>query len=205
MRLNCTLQPAQLLEVRRILWVIVFTTITSVVSLAQVDRAVLEGTVTDPSGAAIVGARVKARSVGTGLEQEQRTNANGYYRVSGLPLGRYSVTVIKEGFKTRIIEEVTLEVGQTRTLDTQLEVGVVTEKVEVEVSMEPSVRFVSRDEPATTTTSASTASTLAAFRSRPKNRRPGYRFLKTQFRNTVSTPLSTMPSTAPSRAVRLMW
>ena len=140
MRLNCTLQPAQLLEVRRILWVIVFTTITSVVSLAQVDRAVLEGTVTDPSGAAIVGARVKARSVGTGLEQEQRTNANGYYRVSGLPLGRYSVTVIKEGFKTRIIEEVTLEVGQTRTLDTQLEVGVVTEKVEVEVSMEPSNR-----------------------------------------------------------------
>ena len=59
MRLNCTLQPAQLLEVRRILWVIVFTTITSVVSLAQVNRAVLEGTVTDPSGAAIVGARSK--------------------------------------------------------------------------------------------------------------------------------------------------
>ena len=39
-----------------------------------------------------------------------------------------------------VIEEVTLEVGQTRTLDTQLEVGVVTEKVEVEVSMEPSNR-----------------------------------------------------------------
>jgi hypothetical protein len=79
MRLNCTLRLAQLVELRWIPWVMVFLTITSVPLLAQVDRAVLEGTIVDPSGAAIVGARVKARSVDTGLEQEQRTNANGYY------------------------------------------------------------------------------------------------------------------------------
>ena len=56
---------------------------------AQVDRAVLEGTVTDQTGAAIVGARVKALAVGTGITEEQRTNARGYYFFPGLAVGRY--------------------------------------------------------------------------------------------------------------------
>src|SRR3984893_8752934 len=94
-----------------------------VISLAQVDRAVLEGAVTDPVGAVVVGASVKIQSGDTGLSEEQRTNSNGYYRFPGLAVGRYTVTVSDAGFKTRVIEEVTLLVGQTRTLNTRLEVG----------------------------------------------------------------------------------
>ena len=50
---------------------------------AQVDRAVLEGTVTDQNGGVLVGARVQATAADTGIVQEQLTNTNGYYRLPG--------------------------------------------------------------------------------------------------------------------------
>ena len=69
---------------------------------AQVDRAALEGTVSDPSGGVIVGASVKAVAVDTGLTEEQQTNSKGYYRISGLAVGGYTVTVANAGFRTKI-------------------------------------------------------------------------------------------------------
>jgi hypothetical protein len=104
---------------------------------AQIDRAELEGTVTDTSGRVIVQADVKILALNTGLAQEQHTNSNGYYRFPGLAVGRYSVTFSSGKFKTRIVNDVVLEVGQTRTLDARLDVGAVTEKVEVTASNEP--------------------------------------------------------------------
>jgi hypothetical protein len=109
-------------------------TVLSTDVLAQVDRAVLEGTVTDQSGAAVVGAGVKILAVDTALSQEQRTNSNGYYRFPGLAVGRYAVTITNAGFKTRVIEDVIVEVGQTRTLDATLAVGAPSERVEVKAS-----------------------------------------------------------------------
>jgi carboxypeptidase family protein/TonB-dependent receptor-like protein len=99
--------------------------------LAQVDRAELEGTVSDPSGRVVAGAAVKVLAIDTGLAAEQPTNPKGYYRFPGLAVGRYSVTVTAEGFKTKVIKEVDLQVGQTRTLDAGLEVGAKTETVDV--------------------------------------------------------------------------
>jgi hypothetical protein len=107
------------------------STVTVVAAVAQIDRAVLEGAVTDPAGAAIVGANVKVVAVDTDITEEQRTNSSGYYRFPGLAVGRYMVTVTNPGFKTRVIEEVRLQVGQTRTLDTRLEVGAIAERIEV--------------------------------------------------------------------------
>jgi hypothetical protein len=109
-------------------------------ALSQIDRAVLEGTVTDPTGAAIVGASVKTVAVDTGITQEQRTNSRGYYRFPGLAVGRYTVSITNEGFKTRVVQDVILQVGQTRTLDTKLEVGAIAEKIQVEASAAPSER-----------------------------------------------------------------
>ena len=114
--------------------------LTTTSLFAQVDRAVLEGTVTDQTGAAIVGARVKALAVGTGITDEQRTNARGYYFFPGLAIGRYTVSTTKEGFRTRVIDDVRMEVGQTRTLDVKLDVGAVAEKVEVTATTEPAER-----------------------------------------------------------------
>ena len=107
-------------------------------SFGQVDRAVLEGTVTDPTGAALVRATVKTLDEETGLSQEQKTNANGYYRFPGLAVGRYTLTVVTTGFKTRVIQAVVLQVGQTRTLDVQLAVGATDQSVEVHATDETS-------------------------------------------------------------------
>lgn len=110
------------------------------IALAQVDRAVLEGTVRDSSGAAVVGAAVKTLAVDTGLTQEQQTNANGYYRFPGLAVGHYTVTVATAGFTTKVVEDVIVQVGQTRTLDVALAVGAPTERIEVQATAAPADR-----------------------------------------------------------------
>ncbi len=107
---------------------------------AQVDRAELEGSVTDPTGRVVVGAGVKALAVDTGLSEEQPTNSKGYYRFPGLAVGRYTVTVNAAGFKTKIVEDVILRIGQTHTLDVELAVGAIDEKIEVQASNGPSNR-----------------------------------------------------------------
>ena len=107
---------------------------------AQVDRAELEGTVTDASGSVIPGATVKVLAVDTGLTVEQQTNPKGYYRLPGLAVGKYTVTTTARGFKTKIVEDVIVRVGQTRTLDMELAVGGIDEKVEVKATMAPADR-----------------------------------------------------------------
>jgi hypothetical protein len=109
-------------------------------ALAQVDRAVLEGTVTDPTGSVVVGVGVKIVAVDTSIAEEQKTNSKGYYRFSGLAVGSYTVTVSSTGFKTKVIEDVVVRVGQTRTLDVALGVGTINEQVEVKASTGPEDR-----------------------------------------------------------------
>ncbi len=103
----------------------------------QTDRATLEGTVMDPSGATISGATVKISAAETGLTHERTTNSNGQYRFPGIAIGAYSVSVSNSGFRTKEIRDVTLQVGQTRTLDVSLEVGVASEKIEVSADVLP--------------------------------------------------------------------
>jgi hypothetical protein len=107
---------------------------------AQTNRATLEGTVMDPSGAIISGARVKILAVETGLTQERTTNPNGQYRFPGIATGRYTVSVSNSGFKAMAIEDVMLEVGQTRTLDVTLAIGEASEKVDVVAEAGPAER-----------------------------------------------------------------
>ena len=108
--------------------------------LAQVDRAVLEGTVSDPSGGVIVDATVRVLAVQTGLTEEQQTNSKGYYRFPGLAVGTYTVTTRSKNFKTKVIEDVVLRVGQIRTLDVQLGVGAISEEIEVKATLAPADR-----------------------------------------------------------------
>jgi hypothetical protein len=133
MRPNCPSHSTLLLAILAL----IFLTIAWAGASAQIDRAVLEGTVTDSTGAVVRGARVQILEIETGLKQEQQSNANGYYRLPGLAVGRYNVTVTDAGFKTQIIEAVLLQVGQTRTLDVRLQVGAVAEKVEVTAPVAP--------------------------------------------------------------------
>jgi len=100
--------------------------------LAQVDRATLVGTVSDSTGAVTPRAKVEVVLPQTGLRRQVETNAAGAYTLSSLPIGNYSVTVALSGFKTVTIKDVRLEVGDTRTLDVQLEVSGIETQVSVE-------------------------------------------------------------------------
>jgi hypothetical protein len=107
---------------------------------AQVDRAVLEGSVMDASGSVIRGANVQLLAVDTAITQEQQTNSDGYYRFPGLAVGRYKVTASDPKFESKAIDGVVVQVGQTRTLNIRLQVGGVAERVEVTASTEPADR-----------------------------------------------------------------
>jgi len=102
------------------------------VSMAQVDRATLVGTVTDTTGAVAPGAKVEVHDQQTGLRRQAQTGESGSYTLSQLPIGNYTVTVSLAGFNTVTIKNVRLGVGDTRALDVQLQVGAVETQVSVE-------------------------------------------------------------------------
>ncbi len=107
---------------------------------AQTDRATLEGTITDPSGGTIPGANINVTEVATGISQMRKTNSHGYYLFPGLAVGEYTISVSNPGFKTKTLEKVSVQVGETHTLDVRLAVGEVAEKVVVNAQAEPAER-----------------------------------------------------------------
>ncbi|MBI1750591.1 MAG: TonB-dependent receptor [Acidobacteria bacterium] len=88
------------------------------------------GTVYDASGAMVPGAKVTVTGKATGLMREAETNQDGGYRVLLLPPGPYTVEVKHQGFKG-FKTDVTVSVGSAVTVDARLQVGQVTEVVEV--------------------------------------------------------------------------
>ncbi len=107
---------------------------------AQTDRAVLEGTITDRSGAVMPGADVKVTEVSTGISQDSKSNGHGYYSFPGLAVGTYTVSVSKDGFQTGVEQGVILLVGEEHTLNVQLQVGQVAERVVVNAEADPAER-----------------------------------------------------------------
>ena len=97
----------------------------------QVDTATITGLVTDPSGAAIVGAKITARNVATGLDYRADANEAGVFVITAMPIGRYDVEISSEGFQTVRRPAVTLNAGARARIDVELTVGQVTEVVEV--------------------------------------------------------------------------
>src|SRR5215469_16883116 len=67
---------------------------------AQIETGTLSGTVTDPSGAVVPGAKITATNTGTGLTRTVNTNSGGNYVIVDLPPGNYSVSVESANFQT---------------------------------------------------------------------------------------------------------
>lgn len=99
--------------------------------MAQTDRATVTGTVTDPSGRRVAGANLIITSDITGLERLTKTNEAGVYTVISLDTGSYKVTIEAQGFSPFHVEGLTLDVGQTRTLDAKLDVAGEVTQIEV--------------------------------------------------------------------------
>ena len=96
-------------------------------------NAAITGTVTDPSGAVVAGARVTVTQQSTSVKRSAATNASGNFTVPSLPPASYSVTIEAAGFKT-VAQTVTLLADQIRDLDVRLEVGQSTQQVIVEAA-----------------------------------------------------------------------
>ena len=102
------------------------------ISLAQnTNSGEIRGTVTDPTGAAIPGAKVTVFNVETGVSLDYYTNAAGLYDTVSILPGRYRVTVSKEGFTTLVRDGITVEVGAPLTIGAMLSVGTSTQQIQV--------------------------------------------------------------------------
>ncbi|MFN0101866.1 MAG: TonB-dependent receptor domain-containing protein [Bryobacteraceae bacterium] len=99
------------------------------------QTAQVGGRLTDASGAAVPGVQVSVRSTSTGAERQVRTNDSDLYTVPLLQPGSYDVQVRQQGFKPISQSGITLEVDQRAELNFRLEVGAVTEQVEVRASI----------------------------------------------------------------------
>ena len=95
------------------------------------DRGTITGTVTDPAGAAIPGVAIKGTNPATGFVQNVATNNEGSYTLLYLPVGKYTVSAEKTGFRTAEAMNITVDVSTTARVDLKLEVGQVSEKIEV--------------------------------------------------------------------------
>ena len=98
---------------------------------AQLNRASITGTVMDSSGALVTDVEVNAINLGTGEISRGRTNNDGIYSILNLFPGRYSLHFSKTGFRPIDIAEVTLQSTQVAKFDETLQVGGVTQAVEV--------------------------------------------------------------------------
>src|SRR5436305_9704679 len=106
---------------------------------AQTFRGTILGTVTDPSGAVVSGAKVTIKNINTGLERTTQTSADGSYAVPELPIGTYTVTVNQSGFQTSSVTNVAVDVAAEKRVDVALRAGQVTTTVEVSGEILPQV------------------------------------------------------------------
>ena len=99
---------------------------------AQATRATISGSVTDPTNAAVAGARVQVKNIDTNVLQSTVTDAQGRYAVPDLPIGNYEVQASNTGFQTVVRRGITLNVGSQSVVDITLPVGQAQETVTVE-------------------------------------------------------------------------
>lgn len=101
---------------------------------AQSEKAQLTGVVTDPSGATVSGVRVIVTNAGTGEKRTVQTDEAGLYTVPLLEPGKYEISTAKEGFRSVTRSGIDLHVNQTLRADFKIEVGTVSESIQVVAS-----------------------------------------------------------------------
>ena len=99
--------------------------------LAQAHRAIILGRIVDSSGAVLPGVEVKITQKATNVVRATVTNASGNYEVPGLFPGVYRIEASLPGFKTGIVDDLTVQSDQRVQVDLKLEVGQITDLVTV--------------------------------------------------------------------------
>src|SRR5947207_15093535 len=94
-----------------------FLTASSLVAQSETGLAALQGTVSDPSGKSVASAALTLRETQTGLQRALKTNADGTFKASSLPVGLYTLEAAAAGFGTARVEGIALTVGETKTVN----------------------------------------------------------------------------------------
>src|SRR5215475_8366686 len=134
----------------RIVFAVLIGAALSANAIAQTANATLGGTARDASGALIPGVTVTATNTATGIVSTAITNEAGVYQFASLQTGTYNVQAELPGFQTQVVNNFTLGIGQQARLNFTLQIGAVTQTVEVSVAADTELK----------TTSASVATVL---------------------------------------------
>src|SRR5438270_205734 len=121
----------------RILNVVFFGLLVSAVTCGNAwaqATAQISGNVRDQSGAVLPGVEVTATQTGTGISRSTVTNEAGSYVMSNLALGPYRLEAALPGFRTFVQSGIVLQVNASPVINVTLEVGQVTEQVEVQAN-----------------------------------------------------------------------
>ncbi|HEY6805693.1 MAG TPA: TonB-dependent receptor [Pyrinomonadaceae bacterium] len=94
-------------------------------------KASIQGSVSDSTGGLVPGVKVKITDSGTNKSQEVQTNDEGFYRISGLAPGKYSVVAERDGYKKSVLENVTVEAENVQAVNIVLETGDISATVTV--------------------------------------------------------------------------
>src|SRR5215813_15422760 len=105
------------------------TTLLPCFSQTQLGTGAISGTVMDAAGSVIAGATVTVTNIDTGLVRNAQTTETGHFTVPVLPTGRYKVRVEAQGFSALEQENVTVNVGETATLQVKLKLGAIGETI----------------------------------------------------------------------------
>src|SRR5260370_5424273 len=105
--------------------------LTSIVSFAQTESATMSGTVMDRSGAVVADAKVEVTNSDTNVRTATTSNKSGTYVVTGLRPGRYRMAVSKEGFRSIVVTDITLNVQDVVSRNFNLDVGAFSESITV--------------------------------------------------------------------------
>ena len=105
--------------------------VASLLSFAQTESATMSGTVMDRSGAVVADAKIEVTNSDTNVRTATTTNKSGIYVVTGLRPGRYRMSVSKEGFRSIVVTDITLNVQDVVSRNFNLDVGAFSESITV--------------------------------------------------------------------------
>jgi hypothetical protein len=116
---------------RRLIAALLFVLSVGLPAMAQTFRGAINGTVTDPSGAVVPGARVTTTNKATGIEHATISTSDGQFAFQDLPVGTYTVVVTAQGFPVLTVDNVLVEQGAIYTLPATLTISQQATTVEV--------------------------------------------------------------------------
>src|SRR6266581_9389365 len=123
-------------------WIFGFCLMVSLPLHAQVAGATLSGTVTDQSGGVLPQAAISIKNIATGITRSSTTSTAGFYSVPNLLPGTYEIRAAAQGFSSVVQTGITLTVGEQQVLNFTLQVGQITQTVEVTTEA-PNVQLAS--------------------------------------------------------------